>query len=122
MCTRLATTTQTSYHAQPWWSNEDNSRRHREHEMMIPTLVALLLCCIIQAIIKIPSAAADDLFLLSGQSNMDGHATRRQSLTGNATYWMSIKSILTSEDHLKMKTELYNVIYAANERKGGVRR
>ncbi len=29
MCTRLATTTQTSYHAQPWWSNEDNSRRHR---------------------------------------------------------------------------------------------
>lgn len=101
--------------------NRDNSCRQKEEEhAMIPELVRLLICVIQAIIIKIPPAAADDLFLLSGQSNMDGYTTRRQSLTGNATYWMSIKSILTNEeDHLKMKTELYDVIYEANERKGG---
>eukprot|EP00986_Skeletonema_menzelii_P019181 scaffold27080_cov234-Skeletonema_menzelii.AAC.4 len=77
----------------------------------------LLLFLIIPAI-TVMIAAADDLFLLSGQSNMDGYATRGQSLTGNADYWLSIKSILTNGTST-MKDELYNVIYEANQRKSG---
>jgi len=67
----------------------------------------------------ISSITADDLFLLSGQSNMDGYTTTGQSLTGNADYWIAMKSILTNGDS-NMTDQLYDVIYEANSsRKNG---
>ncbi len=85
--------------------------------MTTPILLLLLIHAI--NLISSPAAAADDLFLLSGQSNMDGFTTQRGSLTGDADYWIAIKSILTNGDS-NMKDELYNVTYEANNgRKGG---
>ena len=80
-----------------------------------------LLLLLIHAFTFISSATAaddDDLFLLSGQSNMDGFSTWGKSLTGNADYWLSIKSILANGDS-EMKEELYNVTYEANKRHSG---
>lgn len=38
-----------------------------------------------------------DLFLMSGQSNIIGHSTSRQSIGKNNDYWLEIKSILEAE-------------------------
>ena len=56
-----------------------------------------------------------DLFLLSGQSNMQGHTTSEQSIGGNGNYWMQIKSILEAGgDHVGMENALFDAILAAN--------
>ena len=57
-----------------------------------------------------------DFFLLSGQSNMEGHSTSGQSLTKNDHYWMAIKSILEAggDDADGMEAKLFDVIYEAN--------
>eukprot|EP00957_Ditylum_brightwellii_P179579 13679924-Ditylum_brightwellii.AAC.1 len=44
---------------------------------------------------------------------MDGYTTTGQSLTGNADYWIAVKSILTNGDS-NMTDQLYDVIYEAN--------
>mmetsp|Transcript_23014 Transcript_23014/g.34333 ORF Transcript_23014/g.34333 Transcript_23014/m.34333 type:complete len:601 (+) Transcript_23014:77-1879(+) len=72
-----------------------------------------------------PPTQPRDLFLLSGQSNMVGHTTSAESMTGSADYWNTIKSILDSAvtaaanggtgNLTSMEEQLYNVIYEANE-------
>eukprot|EP00984_Skeletonema_dohrnii_P004912 scaffold1733_cov122-Skeletonema_dohrnii-CCMP3373.AAC.5 len=61
-----------------------------------------------------------DLFLLSGQSNMEGHTTSRRSITSNSDYFNTIKSILKQGDNgnlTTMQEQLYNIIYEANYKK-----
>jgi hypothetical protein len=82
------------------------------------TPIPLLLFIHAIALIISCAAAADDLFLLSGQSNCDGYTTNGGSLTGDTDYWITIKSILTNGDS-NMKDKLYNVTYEANKRKDG---
>ena len=55
-----------------------------------------------------------DLFLLSGQSNMIGHTTSKQSITSTDVYWNTIKSIVESGDLGMMEENLHNVIYETN--------
>ena len=60
-----------------------------------------------------------DLFLLSGQSNIIGHSTSRQSIGKNNDYWLEIKSILEAaknddESKEEMEEELYAVIERTN--------
>eukprot|EP00984_Skeletonema_dohrnii_P035252 scaffold34795_cov183-Skeletonema_dohrnii-CCMP3373.AAC.1 len=71
-----------------------------------------------------PPTHPRDLFLLSGQSNMVGHTTSSESMTGSADYWNSIKSILDSAtanggsgsgNLTIMQEQLYNIIYKENE-------
>ena len=54
-----------------------------------------------------------DYFLLSGQSNMQGHSTSERSLTGNDTYWLDIKQLLEDEvDPAIMESKLQSIIKA----------
>eukprot|EP00985_Skeletonema_marinoi_P016673 scaffold8993_cov207-Skeletonema_marinoi.AAC.29 len=72
-----------------------------------------------------PPTHPRDLFLLSGQSNMVGHTTSSESMTGSADYWNTIKSILDSAaasggsgNLTSMEEQLYNAIYEANDNNG----
>ena len=63
--------------------------------------------------------AATDLFLLSGQSNMEGHTTSKRSIGRNGDYWDNLKSILERGGNLDtMKQKLYKVIFKANSSTG----
>lgn len=62
-----------------------------------------------------------DLFLMSGQSNIIGHSTSRQSIGKSNDYWLEIKSILEAEradseaeKMSSMEDELYAVIERTN--------
>ncbi|KAL9179016.1 hypothetical protein ACHAXT_011989 [Thalassiosira profunda] len=64
-----------------------------------------------------------DFFLMSGQSNMCGHTTSPQSLTGDASYWEQIKLILgvMSDPSVNVSPSmfegaLFDVIRTANAR------
>lgn len=52
-----------------------------------------------------------DFFLLSGQSNMVGHTTSRESLGKDETYWLRLKSIIDAGgDPAVMENDLFTVI------------
>ena len=74
-----------------------------------------------------PPTHPRDIFLLSGQSNMVGHTTSSESMTGSADYWNTIKTILDSYSAAasggsgnltSMEEQLYNAIYEANDNNG----
>jgi len=65
----------------------------------------------------LPPDIMTDLFLLGGQSNMQGHSTSRRSLTKNATYFLDIKQVLEDGGDLAvMESKLLNIIESGRNR------